>query len=250
MSETTVDRQTRQRTQVEPQSALGREDRDRMFELMCDHYVGVRQLQFDTDLAEKESIFTIRDPQGRIDGFSTLGRFTVAVGDDDSEVMFTGDTVLEPDLWGRSGWLRVWCKHIWDTSRSSRHPHVYYLLLTANHRSYRILPALFQGFYPSPWNVTPIETQHRLDAFARSKFGDEYNDQSGVIELRQPLLVRPERIESVSQGQDDELGTFFSARNPYFLQSQYLVCMAELSTTNLTDLGRRVFAVGQEPEIE
>lgn len=229
--------------EVQRQAQLSPSDRDRLYELMARHYLEVNYEAFSRDLAGKEAVLLVRGPAGEIEGFSTLGRFTCVVNGIDHDVLYTGDTMLSPDLWAKSTWLRAWSKYIWDCSRESSVASVYFLLCTANHRTYRVLPALFRRFSPEPNQEPDADDKARLDAFGAAKFGMEFDSARGVVELHSSLCVRDDLVAAVSAGMEDTLGQFFSARNPGFLKSDYLVCMARLTPSNLTKLAQRIFGV-------
>lgn len=233
---------TDSRMYVVPPTALSRRDRDCMFALMDAHFMNMQREQFESDLSEKDWVFTIRDAGGEVLGFSTLCRFDCALSKESCEVLFSGDTMLHPRLWGRQNWLRVWSRYIWQCASESLADRVYFLLLTANHRTYRLLPALFQTFFPRPEMITPPAAKEMLDRIARAKCGDAYDAARGIAtgDFRP---VRTERVALVSHGANDSYSEFFRKANPSFLDSEYLVCLTELDITNLTSFGRRLFRV-------
>ena len=62
---------------------------------------------------------------------------------------------------------------------------LYWLLLTATHRTYRFLPTFLQEFYPRRDRAMPAEIAKRMDTLATAKFGVAYNVASGRREHAQ-----------------------------------------------------------------
>ncbi len=99
-------------TVVTPQD-LGKDQRDRMYELMVAHFDQVSRLTFERDLAEKQWVVVLRDAQtGGIQGFSTLMADMSNRGLlDDTLVVVMGEFGRTPkvnkdagrDHWGRAG---------------------------------------------------------------------------------------------------------------------------------------------------
>lgn len=217
-----------------------------MYRLMADFYKNVQQADFERDLAEKEWVIVSRDPQRRVRGFTTLSRLTVRIDGQPVVALFSGDTVLDPDSWGAGGWARAWGHHAGTLMRDMQGAPLYWLLLTATHRTYRFLPTFLQDFYPRPGVETPVEFRKKMDALAAAKFPTEYDPASGIVRTRRPLSVRSNYVDMATQGLDDEHGEFFAARNPGFLDGDYLVCIGDLSAPNQTRLGRRFFRIDSQ----
>src|SRR5271166_1431735 len=83
--------------------------RDGMFALMVRHFENIRRSTFDRDLAEKDWVILLSDPDtGALRGFSTQMLFKVDVGGQLVNALFSGDTVVDRDHWSDSALARVW----------------------------------------------------------------------------------------------------------------------------------------------
>lgn len=216
-------------------------DRAQLLALMRGHFDQVDAAQFYRDLDEKPSVVLVREAaSSRICGFSTITYFDMVVAGELVGAVFAGDTVIEPQYWGHSAWVYAWARHSFEIARHASATHVYLLLLTSTHRSYRFMPGFFQTFYPRPDVAIPKDVQARLDALTLRKFPTEYDAARGIVALHKPTPVRPERNLYGSAPGDTVEDRFFVDRNPGYLRGDYLACIAEFTWENLTALGRRV----------
>jgi hypothetical protein len=227
---------------VKPVAELDSVERRQLYELMSGHFANVSEAQFFADLDEKPSVVLVRDaPSGRLRGFSTLKLLETSLDGEPLVAVFAGDTVMEPDCWGQYGWVREWGRHAFAMADASGAATVYFLLLTATHRTYRFLPGFFYEYFPRPDRPTPLEIRRRLDALVRLKFPEEYDAQRGVVRLRKTTPVRADRLDpTIADRANDPYVQYFVSANPGFQKGDFLACITELSRANLSPLGRRV----------
>jgi len=228
-------------TRVRRPTDLTPSERQQLYALMRGHYETVDRDDFERDLNEKEWVVCSEDPVKGILGFSTLVHLSVRLQDELVTALFSGDTVLDPAIWGDSGSMRTWGRHVAKLAQQSNGS-LFWLLLTATHRTYRFLPAFFKSYVPCRTEPTRPIDQQRIEALVRLKFPHEYNAQTGVVRLRKARPVRESRWALAMEGIDGKHAKFFAARNPGYLNGDYLVCLARLSPTNYTPLGRKFFA--------
>jgi hypothetical protein len=123
---------------------------------------------------------------------------------------------------------------------------LYFLLLTATHRTYRFLPTFIKEYYPKPGVCTPPIFQDRMDALVRQKFPHEYDPASGIVRTNRPMAVREQRVDLSTVGREDEHASYFADRNPGYLRGDYLVCVCDMAVENRTRLGQKFFALDDE----
>ncbi len=233
---------TKLRTSVRQPIDLSQSERLQMYNLMSDHFENVDRGDFERDLAEKEWIITISDAGGGIMGFTTAMQLETELNGTRLTALFSGDTMLHPEIWGTSAWMRVLARHAAALMRESDDRPVYWLLLTATHRTYRALPTFLKDYYPRPDIETPLIFRERMESLVRLKFPDEYDSTHGVVRLKKPTPVNADRVHLVTEGLTNPRAHFFAKHNPGFLNGDYLVCIGELSHANRTRLGHRLFA--------
>lgn len=219
-------------------------ERQAMYRLMSSHFDDVDPVVFDRDLLEKDWIVTISERDQGILGFTTAMRLEAQIDDENVVALFSGDTVLDLSIWGVSSWMRVLAEYAEREIQTTPGP-VYWLLLTATHRTYRVLPALFHEFYPRPSRDIPAAIKRRRDALVRIKFAEEYDNVAGTIHLKRPTPVRVNRRAIAAKGRSNSHSRFFAAQNPQFLNGDYLACIADLSPSNRTIAGQRLFGMSQ-----
>ena len=227
---------------VVPVSTLDQQQRQRMFELLNQYYVNVEPAQFRRDLDEKESTLLLNDSAtGQIVGFTTMMQIPVNVDGQPIVGFFSGDTILDQAYWGDGELTRVWMRHVFQL-RDEADPAMilYWFLIVKGHITYRYLPLLFREFYPNCSRPTPPDIQARLDALAFKKFPDEYDSQTGLVRPHDPAPLMPGIADVTPQRAKNPHVKFFSERNPGHAAGDEMVCLTEVSRSNLTRMGRRV----------
>ncbi len=218
-------------------------DRERMYRLMTDYYENVELSDFERDLAEKEWAILMTRASGEILGFTTLTRLRTQCGNEQLVALFSGDTVLDRDIWGASGWVRAWGHLAAKLMSEMGSMPLYWLLLTATHRTYRFLPTLFKEYYPRAGVATPPIYQRRLAALVKTMFPNEYDESRGIVRTHRPMSVRQVHVEMATKRITEKHAAFFAERNPGYLQGDYLVCISDLSYANQTRLGKKLFSL-------
>lgn len=229
-------------------SQLTAGDRARMLELFSSYFANVSAAQFAADLAAKDSVLLIRDRQGVLQGFSTVRWITCSVAGMTETAIFSGDTVLQPALWGRTYWIRAWALAMFSEWTRRGRPPVWWLLLTATHRSYRCLPAFFRQFFPGIGRELPTHERQVRDSFLASLFPSEFYPDRGVVRLSRANPVLPQFTRLATEGMNHRDAEYFAECNPGFLRGDFLVCLAKCSLENLTPQGLRLIGESVSPK--
>lgn len=220
---------------------LTADERRAMHGLLDEHFEGVAPEVFERDLAEKDWAVLLDDEAGRIRGFST---FIMHAADGPAgervAVVFSGDTIVDRSAWGSPALPRSWIHSVYEVHRA-RFPdtRLFWLLITSGYRTYRFLPVFWREFFPRFDVPTPPVTQRWLTQLAQSRFGDRFNDSTGVVRLEHPQPLRGALRDTPAEKRDDPHVAFFARQNPGYVDGDELVCLAELSPENLTAAGRR-----------
>jgi hypothetical protein len=213
-----------------------------LFHLYARYYAPTTLAVFARDLASKSYSIVVRDPKGRIRGFSTVARFSMMSEAGEIEVLFSGDTVVERSFWGEQTLPFRWIEEAGRIKAERRDVPLYWLLITKGHRTFRYLPGFATAYYPGPalgLHGLRNEIAHRL-------FGDRFECRTGILrpDVDCPTALRPEFA-----GLDPaRLGTSnvqaFLAQNPGHAQGEELVCLCELAAENLRPRARAQFLRG------
>lgn len=229
-------------------ASLSASQRARLYELISGHFENIDEARFFHDLREKAGIILVTDvASGAICGFSSVTRIDTTLDGAPLSAVYAGDTVLEPNSWGYSGWVRAWTQQAFALTDAAPTQPVYLVLLTSTHRTYRFIPTFFYESYPRPGHTIPPDFKARRDAVARLKFPDEYDADRGIVRLRQPTPVRANRLDlaALDRPEENERTRFFHQANPGHAQGDYLACIAAFTRENFTPLGRRATGLGR-----
>lgn len=220
--------------------------RQEMLALLARHFEGVSRDQFEQDLAEKNVALMLRDVRGKLTGFSTMLIYETRLDGAPISVVCSGDTIVDPSAWSSAALPREWIAAVNRLRLSYPNGPYYWLLITSGFRTYRLLSTFWQDFYPR-FDTPAAPAAHRLlDAVARERFGDAYDDVAGVVRLSRPQVLRPHLAGIPAERGADPHVAFFARRNPNHEAGDELACLCELSEANLTRAGRRM-VFGAQP---
>jgi hypothetical protein len=218
--------------------ALSASEREAMFGLLATFFTGVDRTTFEADLFEKSHVLLLEDETGCLRGFSTMLVYKTQVPDSDAMIVYSGDTIVDREWWGSLALAETWLKAVRTLTSGVPARDVYWLLLTSGFRTYRFLPVFWREFFPrydSGPGLKPL-----MDALARERFGNQYDDTCGVVRFGRPQVLVPELLEVPSGRTVDAHVAFFLDRNPGYTRGDELVCLTRLDDENLTAAGRRI----------
>jgi hypothetical protein len=243
-------------SEVLPVADLSCRDRDQMFSLMDVVYEGVTRAAFEHDLAGKDECIVLRTSGGEVAGFSTQRFVTVQVdtatvapltGDDPTpglttiDGLFSGDTVIHPDHWGTPVLFQTFARrYVTDDG-----PPRWWFLVSKGHRTYRIMPTLFQRFWPNRHGPTPDAALEVMTTYAEALYPGDL--VGGVLAYHRATdRLRP-GVAGISESnlRVPDIA-FFAAANPGWVLGHDLVCLCELTPDNLRPSMRpMLLGVGQ-----
>ena len=224
-------------------------DREEMYQLLESYFQNTTPAQFAHDLAEKDIVILLRDPDdARIVGFSTLMTLELTLDDRPVVGFFSGDTIIAREYWGSSLLARLWATTVFREADRIRQyaPETlfYWLLISSGYKTWRYLPTFFVDFQPHPERQPSPFDRQVLDRLAANKFGDDYDAATGIVRLRQANPLRHGVAEVTEQRLRDPLVEFFLRMNPGHAQGDELVCLVPIESANLTRAGLRMLNAG------
>ena len=228
-------------------------DVEAMYLLLDKHFQGVKRDIFNTDLNQKNWVILLRESKtNQLKGFSTLLFYNTEFDGENISIVYSGDTIMDPSAWSSSALSRTWINSVNKLRIEYSQDKLYWLLICSGYRTYRFLPIFWQKFYPC-YNVpTPPDVSHFIEHLAEERFGKEYNPKSGVVSFSHPHTLQQELRGIPKERLADPHIQFFDRQNPGHLNGDELVCLAEISETNLTLAGRRMWfaSVNSRPAIK
>lgn len=207
-----------------------------MFGLMTTHYANVRQQEFESDLAEKDYAILLSDPSsGQIKGFSTQMLMDHRFDGEDMLVVFSGDTIIDPQHWGSIALPVSFGEMMF--SIMSRHPgrKLFWMLISKGFRTYRFLPVFFKNFYPRHDQQTPSWEKQLMNSLGNRKFPDRYNETTGIVKAGSGAQVLRENLASASEHRQEQNPhiKFFLQSNPGHVHGDEIVCLCPFHSENL-----------------
>ena len=226
-------------------SELSPADRAEMFALLKLHFEGVSARHFAQDLDEKDWVLRVRRGD-RLVGFSTLAISRTVFEKRAINIVYSGDTIMDPDAWGSPVLARGWIAMVRQAQGARVSEPWYWLLLSSGFRTYRFLPLFWRTFWPRHDAATPPTAQRLLEQLARERYGERFNAAAGVVRFEHPQRLRA-NLAIVPEGRRRNSHVdFFLAQNPGNSAGDELVCLTSVGDDNLTDAGRRMLRVAGE----
>jgi hypothetical protein len=228
---------------VKPVASLNSTEVAVMIQLMQSYYADVTSKQFEADLWAKNRVILLHAATtGELVGFSTIGLWQDRFCEQNIQVMYSGDTVIDHRHWGSLVFARTWLKVAANIKKADATMPLYWLLIVKGHRTYRFLDVFSRHYYPA-WNQTaPPDICLLMHSLAIKKFGDDYDTQSGVVRMaRKANRLLPHWAEVPSKDTDRPEVKFFQERNPYYHLGDELVCLTEVAALNMKPFARRIF---------
>jgi hypothetical protein len=232
-------------TQVQSRADLESRTVAAMYGLYATYYEATSRSRFDADLNEKDAVVILRDEAGAIVGFSSLAIIDTMVEGTRLRAIYSGDTIIDRAHWGTQALAFTWIRHAGTIKAQVPDCPLYWFLIVKGHRTYRYLSAFAIDFHPHWQQPTPAAAQAIMGHLARGRFGTDYDEERGVVSFPQSRgHLKPiwTTIETDEASRPDVM--YFLKRNPDYVRGDELVCLTELSLTNLRPLARRVFAQG------
>jgi len=209
-----------------------------LFALYTETFEGASREVFDADLDRKDLALLIEDGDSHV-GFTTVQVTASSFRGQPLRVLYSGDTVLRKEYWGTTALPRAWISLALSIRGGAETP-LYWLLLAGSFRTYKFLPLFFSSFYPRYGVCPPPAVREMADALAEERFGDRYDRVTGVVTFPGAPRLRKGVADLTPSCLMDSDTAYFVARNPGYAGGDELVCLCELSETNLTRAGRRM----------
>jgi hypothetical protein len=208
---------------------------ERMFYLMNSHYENLNKANFIKDLKEKEGVLLIYDEDQNVQGFSTYNRISTCFQNHKITALFSGDTILNHSVWGSFAAFRAFGKLL-KIKLEQENKDFYWFLISKGYRTYQLLPLFFKSFYPNYKEVNPIFEDGLIKHLSMLKFGEFYDQNTGIIKVRADYL-KPDLHKLTEKSGRNEHVHFFISRNSNYLNGEELPCIAKIDYSNLTQLG-------------
>ncbi len=210
-----------------------------LYRLFEQHFDGVDEAGFMEDLNQKTGVLVVYDDDDQLVGFSTILFEQLTIRKQAIAMVYSGDTIMDPRAWNSSALARCWIRTVLSFQDQCPDRRLYWLLISSGIRTYRFLPAFWQRFFPHPFQVE-TELGELATALAKRLFVEQYDQVTGVIRFKQPHMLKAHLQDLPPRLLKDEFVTFFQQANPNHRAGDELVCLTEISESNLTRAGWRM----------
>ena len=219
-------------SEVIPIRELTDEQLLQMLNLMQKYYLNVTRDQFIKDIKEKELVIILHNNKD-IHGFSTWMLFPHVFADRQVNVIFSGDTIIEPTFWNSLELPLAWGRLM--LSVKNEYPQeLYWLLISKGYKTYRFLPVFFREYYPSYDKETPPFYKALIRSLAQRKFGQKFDPESGTIKAStEAQYIRPGIADITEARRRYRHIGFFEKANPGYTKGDELVCITLCHEDNL-----------------
>ncbi len=219
-----------------------------MFALHETHFPGRQWDDFIEDLSKKDwAILLYSAVTKELKGFSTILFYETLFQNELVKIVYSGDTITDPSMWSSPILSQAWIKAV-KTIHGVSSQKLYWLLISSGYRTYRLLCTFFRDFYPRYDAKTPEDVEDFIKDLADRQFGSFYDPTCGIVRFPQPQILSPELKTIPENRLKNPHVSFFEKMNPGHVDGDELVCLTDLSETNMTKAGLRMVATGELPE--
>lgn len=209
-------------------------------DLYLDYYDGSSRQQVIEDLSNKREVLVLYH-KDKIIGFTTLQVYEHIWNSEPIRTVYSGDTVVDRAHWGQQALAFRWISRMAEIKAEDPDKPLFWFVIIKGHRTFKYLPTFGKSFYPH-WSIDRTDLKPLADYLAKDKFGDLYNENTGVVEFCESQGHLKKEIAYPS---DEELSKesvqFFLKKNPNYLKGHELVCLCELEEENMKPLTKRIF---------
>jgi hypothetical protein len=216
-------------------------EREQMFRLLSDSYLGVTREAFERDLAAKEHAILLRSGEGEIVGFSSQVRLRIPLPGRSVVAVFSGDTFVSREHRGSFETAREICRYFGKALRDFPGEELYWVLICKGWRTYRVLRLFFEDYEPRADANGPSIMGDIADAFGAAKYAGLYQPSTRLIVFPgEGQRIRPGSAEAIDRRRSDPDMLFCEKANPDHERGNELVCVAPICADNFTPVARRL----------
>ncbi len=203
-----------------------------MYSILENYYQDVNWSEFQHDLSEKTHVILLENPETGICGFSTILCKEIVVDGKSVTAVFSGDTILEKRFWGSPALGIQFLVYLWRLRLRNPFKPVYWLLISKGYKTYLLMANNFAWYFPHIKRETPEFEKNLMLKFYSSKFGKNYDHQTGIINFGSKATAKlKSNVAPISKelsGQVPKIG-FFEAKNPHWQEGNELACVARMT---------------------
>jgi hypothetical protein len=211
-----------------------------MYALLELHFANATWDGFQEDLAEKTWVIILLDAETLV-GFSTQQLFETHFEGDSLQIVFSGDTLIDPAHWGSLELQWAFASLLERIRLESPNRRLFWFLISKGFRTYRILSIYFRDFFPHFNAATPDWHRRLLNHLACSRFPEAYREDRGILDFNGQSQYLKSHLAFIPEGKSEANPhvRFFVEANPGWKRGDELACLAEYTPENWTPYLKR-----------
>jgi hypothetical protein len=205
-----------------------------MYKVFSQYYENTSWEVFLHDLSKKTGAFILRNPAGRVVGFSTVMTCKVKVAGRSVNGVFSGDTIIEREYWGSRALQLEFFKFL--IAEKVRHPlePIYWFLISKGFKTYLLLANNFFTYFPHHEGQDSY-LGDIVDAYCEHMFPAYYNRERRILDFGHdysPLRGDVAEITDRMRADNPKI-RFFEDRNPEWRRGTEMPCCGEIRWKDL-----------------
>jgi hypothetical protein len=221
----------------------------KMYQLYAIYYGGTDQAQFMRDLQNKNYVlllWAVEVGERKLVGFSTQALISFEFRGKHEQAVFSGDTIIDHRYWGDQALPKAFCEFAAMLKNAAPDTSLFWFLISKGHRTYRYLNAFAHVYFPHPLLADNRLLHERSALIANLLFGEKFNETTGIVQFASTAAyLKPQwHIESKKSDRSTKSASaikHFETLNPGYQNGDELVCITELSSSNLRGLAKQAF---------
>lgn len=205
-----------------------------MYQVFSQYYENTSWDVFLHDLSKKTGAFIMRNPAGRVVGFSTLMRCQINVGGRSVRGLFSGDTVIERAYWGSRALQLEFFKFV--IAEKFRYPFdtIHWFLISKGYKTYLLLANNFFSFYPRHDGNDEF-LGDIVDAYCEQMFPAYYNRERRILDFGHDYAPLKGDVAEITPQMREENPAirYFEDLNPEWRRGTELPCIGVVDWTTL-----------------
>lgn len=202
-----------------------------MHQIFIKYYRNADINTFKNDLDKKNGAFIVRKKStGEIVGFSTLLEMRMKINGKKILGVFSGDTIIEEEYWGRNPMAFAYVKYFISTLISNPFTPIYWLLISKGYKTYLLLANNFLNHYPC-YNRENKRLADISEAYSKYLFPDYYDDMKRIIDFGKNYQSLKGGVAEITGEMCEKFPkiAFFNEKNPTWDRGTELPCVGELN---------------------
>lgn len=230
-----LDRHVRPTTKFCPVETISPVQLHEMHSLFQRFYKHADAATFMRDLSKKRGAVVVRDADsGRLLGFTTITEYELQRGPEKALGVFSGDTIMVPELWGNPCLQNGFARYIAATKLRNPHRRVFWLIISKGYKTYLLVANNFESYFPRHDRPHDPDLRSWVDVYCEKLFPNHYDRARSVLDFGDGSQALREEVAPIT----DELKRanpkirFFEERNPEWQRGVELACIGEVTMSD------------------